>query len=193
LFLLYINALSEMSMMHSKLNKGLSFLGLSLVLWTACNSAEADRYLALLEEKEQDLKEREDALEAREKEVQENQDTYPYSEGGKNIDASNVYEGEFDNDEITMELTWNIDKSVYGRCFFDYSPNRIFQVSGTNYKDGRLQITMVDDQGVSFYGELSKSSRNCAITWKGYVYSGQEGSGMYSYGRRYLKFTRHKK
>lgn len=179
--------------MHSTLNIGLVSLGLSLFLLTACNSAEADRYLALLEEKEEDLKEREDALEAREKEIQENQDMYPYSRGGGNIDAPKVYEGEFDSDQITMELTWNIDKSVYGRCFFDFSPKRIFQVSGTNYKDGHLQITMVDDRGTSYYGELSKSSRNCAITWKGYVYSGQEGSDMYSYGRRYLKFTRHKK
>lgn len=122
-----------------------------------------------LKEKELELKEKELAL--KQKEMDNQATEVP----GKplppvNPNNPNNYSGNISNDNATFNLSWNKNNTVTGSFYYNYSPNAVYTLSGTNFRKGEAEIKVYNGTQVTGTMKIYKNIGGGKICWSGSFY-----------------------
>src|SRR5687768_5689705 len=86
------------------------------------------------------------------------------------VDAqTQYYSGTSDGDNIRATINWNIDETIDGSYYFTSSPSRIYRLTGTNYIDGEIEITVSLNRKRAGKGILYKTLKRGRIVWSGHI------------------------
>jgi len=94
----------------------------------------------------------------------------------RNANKTNKYAGTLGEIVLDGTLTFESDKTVHGTFYNVNNSSDIYRVSGTNYVDGEIDISVTERDGITRTGILVKTLTNTHIIWSGLVGRGQEGN-----------------
>lgn len=152
--------------------------GLAVIVWLALNGQNTSVSSfdpqnssdnIKLKEKELELKEKELAL--KQKEIDNQATEVP----GKplppvNPNNPNNYSGNISNDNATFNLSWNKNNTVTGSFYYNYSPNAVYTISGTNFRKGEAEIKVYNGTQVTGTMKIYKNIGGGKICWSGSFY-----------------------
>lgn len=82
-----------------------------------------------------------------------------------------AYRGKTGTKPVTFILRWNARGKVTGYYYPPTLPYTEYELTGTNYADGRLVLTETTGGKVSAVLRLRKSIRNKKVVWSGTMYN----------------------
>lgn len=90
---------------------------------------------------------------------------------GQTHSQTNSYKGLYAGDNINGSLTFNKDETVIGNFSYTSSPSRIYKISGTNFVQGEIEVTISYLGKRIGSGTLNKTTSETHIIWEGEINS----------------------
>ena len=135
-----------------------------------------------LKEKELELKEKE--LELKRKELEgQTPEVVQKALPPNSANSASSYSGSINSDSSTFNLSWNKNNTVTGSFYYNYSPNQVYTISGTNFRKGEADIKVFNGSQIIGTMKIYKQIGGNKICWSGSFYQSNGAAAPVSFCR----------
>lgn len=92
---------------------------------------------------------------------------------------SKNYTGEYNEKKIKGTLSFKNDETVSGSFYYVSNPSSVYKLSGTNYTDGEVELSIFFKGNQIRFGTLTKTLTDSYIIWEGSMYADGEVESNY--------------